>query len=44
MAAAGLGFFGLVAYAAKLNDKESRIPYVSCFVVLRCLSFQTAEQ
>lgn len=30
MLAAGLGFFGLVAFAARLNDKASRMPYVSC--------------
>ena len=26
---AGLGFFGLLAAAARYNDKASRIPYVS---------------
>ena len=33
MLAAGLGIFGLLAAAARFNDKASRIPYVSCFDV-----------
>ncbi|KAL3155812.1 hypothetical protein ABBQ32_012825 [Trebouxia sp. C0010 RCD-2024] len=36
MLAAGLGFFGLVALAARLNDKASRMPYVSCLDVQCC--------
>lgn len=31
MLAAGLGVFGLIAAAARFNDKASRVPYVSCF-------------
>ena len=31
MLAAGLGIFGLLAAAARFNDKASRVPYVSCF-------------
>ena len=34
MCAAGLGIFGLVAFAAKWNDKASRVPFVSFFTHL----------
>ena len=38
MLAAGLGIFGLVAAAARFNDKASRVPYVSCFDDACCLA------
>ena len=31
MMAAGLGIFGLLAAAARFNDKASRVPYVSAY-------------
>lgn len=37
MMAAGLSVFGLVALAARLNDKASKIPYVSCYEAQCCL-------
>ena len=37
MLAAGLGIFGLLAAAARFNDKASRVPYVSCFDELSAL-------
>lgn len=40
MMAAGLGIFGLLAVAARFNDKASRVPYVSAYDSSRCFSLQ----